>query len=55
MPLGLTVVLMMLVVIAVVGVLGYLMDSQVDRDEHKDDCLTSSADSQVDIHLTTRK
>jgi hypothetical protein len=35
MPLGLTVVLMMLVVIAVLGALGYVMDSQVDRDERK--------------------
>jgi hypothetical protein len=37
MPLGLTVSLVMLGVITILGVLGYLMDKQVDRDERKDD------------------
>jgi hypothetical protein len=37
MPLGLTVGLVALGVIAVLGALGYLMDNQVDRDERKDD------------------
>jgi len=36
MPLGLVVVFMMLCVITVLGLLGYLMDSQVDHDERKD-------------------
>jgi hypothetical protein len=33
MPLGLMVIFMMLVVISVLGVLGYVMDRQVDRDQ----------------------
>jgi len=42
MPLGLTVVLVMLLVITVLGALGYLMDRQVDRGERKDDHSRSS-------------
>jgi hypothetical protein len=36
MPLGLAVSFAMLSVIAVLGVLGYLMDRQVDRGDRKD-------------------
>ena len=32
MPLGLMVIFMMLIVISVLGALGYVMDRQVDRD-----------------------
>ena len=37
MPLGLIVSLLMLGVIATLGALGYLMEKQVDQDDHKDD------------------
>jgi hypothetical protein len=37
MILGLTVTMMMLIVIGVLGTLGYLMDRQVDRDDKKND------------------
>lgn len=33
MPLGLMVIFMMLIVISVLGALGYVMDRQVDRDQ----------------------
>jgi hypothetical protein len=36
MPLGLTVVIATLTVITVLGVLGYLMDRQVDHEEEED-------------------
>jgi hypothetical protein len=55
MRLGLTVVFVMLLVIAFMGVLGYVMDKQVDRDEPKDDRLTSSAESEIDIRLNAHK
>jgi hypothetical protein len=41
MPLGLTVGLVMLMVIAILGALGYLMDKQVDRDDPKNDHTSS--------------
>ena len=36
MLLGLTVTLVMLIVITILGILGYVMDRQVDHDEKKD-------------------
>jgi hypothetical protein len=43
MPLGLTVGLVMLIVIAILGALGYLMDKQVDRDDRNNDHTSSSS------------
>jgi hypothetical protein len=37
MPLGLTISLVTVGVIAMLGILGYLMDKSVDRDERKSD------------------